>query len=201
MQPEIILASSSSVRKEVLDRLRVIYNVFPSEFAEKMSLEADESFEDLAKRMASGKAREVASKVKNAVVIGADSFAVFDGNIMGKPHTKKVAIEFLEQLSGRTHEFYTGMAVIDTEIKKEIVDCTKARVHFRHLSQEEIKQYVDREEVETAAAAYRIQSLGAMFVDWIEGDYYAVVGFSPSKLHEMFGKLGRNIFDYIPSLA
>lgn len=201
MLPEIILASSSEVRQEVLRKLRVVYSVQQSEFKEKEVLEERESFEDFAKRLALGKAREVAHKVKNAIVVGVDSFAVVKGEIMGKPHTQEKAVEFLKRLSGDTHEFYTGMAVIDTQTQKEIVDCVKTKVSFRNLTTEEISQYIEREEVTTAAGAYRIQSLGAILIDKLEGDYYAVVGFSPSKLQEMLRSLNYNLFDYVSPLG
>lgn len=197
MQPRIILASSSEVRKELLKKLRLVYTVQSSQFKEREMLKGKESFEDFAKRLALGKARDIAKKVKNAIVIGADSFAVFNGEIMGKPHTKQKAIESLSRLSGATHEFYTGMAVIDTQTQKEVVDCVKAKVYFRNLTQEEINYYVEKEEVTTAAGAYRIQSLGAILIDKLEGDYYAVVGLSPSKLMEMLAELGLNLFDYV----
>lgn len=196
MSPEIILASSSLVRRDVFNKLGIIYTVRPSKFEEKTTLEGDESFEDLAKRLALGKARNIASRMQNAIVIGADSFAVLDGKIMGKPHTKECAIEYLYHLNGKTHEFYTGVAVIDTEKQKEVVDCVTARVRFRNLSQNEIEQYVQKEDVTTAGGAYRIQGLGATLIEKIEGDYYAIVGLSPSKLQEMLKSLGHNLFDY-----
>jgi len=200
MKPEIILASSSPVRKEVMDKLRIVYRCQPGEYEEKMELTPGESFEDLAKRLALGKAREVASKVHQAIVIAADSFAVLNREILGKPQTRNQAIEYLDRLSGRIHEFYTGMAIIDTEEEREVVDCAVAKVHFRVLTPEEIQQYVEREEVITAAAAYRIQGLGSVLVEEVKGDYYSIVGLSPSTLTEMFKKLNRNLFDYIPEI-
>ncbi|MBI1982024.1 MAG: septum formation protein Maf, partial [Candidatus Levybacteria bacterium] len=151
----------------------------------------------LAKRLALGKARNIASKVQNAIIIGADSFAVLEGKIMGKPHTKERAIEYLSRLNGKTHEFYTGMAVIDTERQREVADCTTARVRFKTLSQNEIEQYVRVEDAVTAGGAYRIQGLGAVLIEKVEGDYYAVVGLSPSVLQEMLKSLGHSLFDYI----
>lgn len=201
MRPEIILASSSPVRKEVMDNLRVVYRCQPSKYEEKMELTPGESFEDLVERLALGKAREVAPKVSQAIVIAADSFAVLNEEILGKPQTENQAIEYLNRLSGGIHKFYTGMAIVDTEEEREVVDHAVAKVHFRVLTPDEIQQYVEREEVITAAAAYKIQGLGSALVEMVEGDFYSIVGLSPSKLTEMFKKLNRNLFDYILSLS
>lgn len=200
MSPEIVLASSSPVREGILNRLRVVYATHPSQFEEEMTLAKGESFEDLAKRLALGKARDVAAKVANALVIGLDSFALLNREILGKPQTNERAVAYLRRLSGKTHEFFTGIAVVDTIKQREIVDCTRAIVHFRDITEGEAQQYVEREDVTTAAAAYRIQGLGAMFVERIEGDYFAIVGLSPSKLTEMLRMLDVNLFDYIPPL-
>lgn len=201
MLPEIVLASSSKVRKGVMDRLGVNYRVSESGFKEKTELKEGESFEDLARRLALSKARDVALKTKEAIVIGADSFAVIDGEILGKPQNRQRAIEYLNRLNGKEHEFYTGIAVIDTKNQKEMTACVKAKVKFRDLTSKEIEDYIEREEVLTAGGAYRIQGLGSVLVERVEGDYYAIVGLSPSKVAELFKDLGHNLFDYIPPIC
>lgn len=134
-----------------------------------------------------------------AIDYGIDRYKnyVLDGEIIGKPLTAKCAIAYLQRFSGRSHDFYTGMAIIDTVNDKEIIDYVHAKVYFRNLSLTEITQYIEKEEVLTAAGSYRIQGLGAALIKKLEGDYYAVVGISPSKLTEMFKKLGYNLFDYV----
>lgn len=197
MIPNIILASRSQVRKEVLDGLGLVYSICPSTFEEK--IENTGNFGDLTQRLALGKTKNVASNVKTpSLVIGADSFAVFDNEIIGKPHTKHNAIAQLTRLSGRKHDFYTGMAIVDTYRRQEMVDIVAATVFLKKLSLTEIKQYVEKEEVLTAAGAYRIQGLGATLVKKIIGDYYAIVGISPTKLAEMFKRLGYSLYDFIP---
>lgn len=199
--PRIILASSSQVRRDVLKELRIAHAVYPSSFKEHTKPNANESFEDFAKRLALGKARDVASKLQHAMVIAADSFAVLNGEVMGKPHTKKIAVQYLTRLSNRTHEFYTGIAVVDTNSQKEVTDCAKAIVSFRNLTQKEIKEYVEREDVTNAGGAYRIQKIGATLINAIQGDYYAIVGISPSKLATMLKRMNYNLFDYISPLT
>lgn len=196
--PKLVLASSSLVRKELFDHLRLSYCVYPSQFTENIPSTGNKSYSEVAKQLAFGKAQDVASKIKShSLVIGIDSFAVLDGKILGKPKTRERAIEFLSVLSGKTHDFYTGMAVIDMYKQRKITHCAKAKVYFRNLSLTEITQYIQKEEVLTAAGSYRIQGLGSTFIKKIEGDYYAVVGVSPSKLAEMFKELGYNLFDYV----
>jgi len=198
--PRIILASSSPVRKDILNQLKISYSVSSSSFKESKKPNRNESFEDFAKRLALGKAKNVASRARNAIVIGADSFAVLDGEIIGKPHTKKRAIQYLRRLNNRTHEFYTGMALVDSESQTEVTDYAKAIVKFRNLTEAEIKEYVEREDVTSAGGAYRIQGVGTTLIDSIQGDYYAIVGLSPSKLATMLKTLNRRLFDYISPL-
>lgn len=197
-KPTIVLASSSHARRKILDDLRLIYTVYPSDFKEKIDQSRQRSFEDNVRDLAIGKARNVASKLKtSALVIGADSFAVLDGKIMGKPLTKKRAIAYLQRLSGRWHDFYTGVAIIDVVNHKAIIDYAHAKVYFRNLFLTEIAQYIEKEDVLHPAGAYKIQGLGATLIEKIDGDYYAVIGLSSSKLAEMFKKLGFNLFDYV----
>lgn len=196
MSPELILASSSPPRQEILDRLGISFRVYSTQLEERVEIEG-KSFEDFAKTLALKKAQEAASNLNKGIVIGADSFVVIDGQILGKPGSQKRAIEYLQQLSGRELEFYTAIAVIDTQSKKELVRCLKTRVYFRDLTLEEIREYVGKEEVSSAAGGFRIQGLGATLVEKIEGDYYAVVGLPLSKLQEMLRSLGYNLFDFI----
>ena len=146
----------------------------------------------LVKRLAVGKALDVVQRVKKpSLVIGRDIFAVFKRETIGKPYTKKKAFQTLKKLSGKTHEIYAGIAVIDSETMKQEVDYAETKVKFRKLSDKEIRDYINSEEVLTAAGAYRIQQKGAVLVDKIEGDYNAIVAFPVAKL----AKLLRD-FDY-----
>lgn len=198
MLPPIILASRSPTRKDLLDRLGVKYQIYPSTFDEQLTKKTGERFSDLACRLALGKTYDVAAQVQTPVlVIGADTFGVCDGESIGKPHTPEKAVAVLRQFSGRRADFYTGMTVVDTAHKKTVSECVRATVYFRKLSVSEIRQYVAKGDALEAAGGFKIHELGAVLVRRVIGDYYAIVGLSPSKLAEMFNKLGHNVFEYV----
>src|SRR3989344_5947705 len=107
----IILASRSEWRKKILEKMGLKFSVIPSLYEEDMSLRL--SPPELAKTLALGKAREVAAHHKG-IVIGADNFVVFQGKVIGKPKDEHEARIILRMLSGKTHEVYTGMALVDS---------------------------------------------------------------------------------------
>ncbi len=170
----LILASGSSARKEILGRTGFPFIVDASKYEEDMSLNLEPT--ELAKHLSRGKAREVASRHKNAVILAADSFAVFNGELMGKPHTTEKARQMLATLSGQRHSFITGFTILDTDTGKEHSDAAETKVYFRELSGEEIDGYLAKENVLNNAGAYIIQSLGAVLVERIEGDYSNFMG-------------------------
>lgn len=198
MKPTIILASSSLIRKRVLDRIGLTYEIKPSTFEEDMTLEKSEKPHDLAIRLALGKAQDVAIRFTDALVIGADTFAITDtGKLLGKPDTNERAKEYLQKLSGRKHTFVTGLAVIDTMTEHIVTDYSSATAYMKRLTKGQIEQYVCLEDVRNAGGAYKMETLGSTLVDRVEGDYYAIVGISPSKLYDMFAQLGYNFYDFI----
>src|SRR5665213_493721 len=114
---QLILASSSANRKELMDSTGYPYKAEPSDYEEDMSLELPPR--ELAIHLSRGKARDVAARHKNAVILGADSFGMLDGRLFGKPHTVAKATEMLSALSGRQHIFITGFTLIDSDSGKE----------------------------------------------------------------------------------
>lgn len=198
MKPTIILASSSLIRKRVLDRIGLSYEIKPSTFEEDMTIGKNEKPHALAIRLALGKAQDVAKNKKNAIIIGADTFAITDRNeLLGKPHSNKRAKEFLQKLSGKKHLFVTGIALIDTITQKTLTDFSSATAHMKQLSDKQIENYIQLEDVTNAGGAYKMETLGSTLVNRVEGDYYAIIGISPSKLYDMFARLGYNFYDFI----
>ena len=124
--------------------------------------------------LALDKARRVAASRKNAVVIGADTVVVVRGERLGKPADPEAAAAMLRQLQGRTHEVWTGIAVIRGSEQRTAAECT--RVQFSRLADDQIRAYVASGEPLDKAGAYGIQGLGAVFVKRIDGDYFNVVG-------------------------
>ena len=171
---QLVLASSSPARKALLDQIGISFIVDPSSYEEDMSLNMTP--EELAKHLSQGKAKDVAGRHKNSVILAADSFAVFNSELLGKPHTIENAKKMLETLSNQCHSFITGFTILDTDIAKQHSDVVETKVYFRNLTAEEINGYLDKENVLNNAGAYIIQRLGAALVERIDGDYSNVMG-------------------------
>jgi septum formation protein len=131
---------------------------------------------DYAARVAREKAKDVTSRVRGALILSADTVVTIDGEILGKPVDRAEAIQMLEKLSGREHQVYTAVCVIDQGENqiREGVECTAVR--FRRLESSEILNYVDRENVLDKAGAYAIQGLARDFIPSIAGSYSNVMG-------------------------
>ena len=141
-----------------------------------------------AERLARSKADTIAQVAPDAVVIGADTIVVIDDQVLGKPRDEAQAATMLRQLSGRTHEVYTAVAVararqIDSGV--EVVSVT-----FRTLREEEIRSYIATREPMDKAGAYGIQGYGATIVERIEGDFFAVMGLSLVRLVTLLARHG-----------
>ncbi len=175
---EIILASASPRRRELLANMGLSFSVVVSE--------ADESavppevppyiyVQELALIKAAASAKKVLAN-KEAVIIAADTIVVNDGKIMGKPADREEAFRMLKNLSGKTHQVYTGYCVMSIANAYTVCgrECTEVR--FRELTDEKIQRYIETGEPMDKAGAYGIQGLGAMLVEGINGDYFNVVG-------------------------
>jgi len=141
-----------------------------------------------AERLARGKAETIARVAPEAVVIGADTIVVIDDEVLGKPRDDAHAAAMLRQLSGRTHEVFTAVAVardgrVDSEV--EIVSVT-----FRDLRDDEIQAYIATREPMDKAGAYGIQGFGATIVRRIDGDFFAVMGLSLVRLVTLLSRHG-----------
>ena len=136
--------------------------------------------------LALDKAGRVAVRRAGSVVIGADTVVVARGIRLGKPAGAAEAIEMLSRLQGRTHEVWTGIAVVHGDEQRTAAECT--RVQFARLSPEEIAGYVRTGEPLDKAGAYGIQGLAGMFVRRIEGDYANVVGLPLARLRAVLAE-------------
>lgn len=129
--------------------------------------------------LAKGKALEVAARHPEDLVIGADTVVAVDGQILGKPKDHDHCVAMLSQLSGRTHQVYTGVALIHGGDVKVFYDVTD--VEFYPLSQEDILWYAGLDEPYDKAGGYGIQGKGGLLVKGICGDYFNVMGFPLAK--------------------
>ena len=147
-----------------------------------------------ARRIAVEKATEVASRVRNGIVIGADTIVVIDRKVLGKPKSKSDAKRMLRLLSGREHSVFTGFALVDSRTKRKTAAVERTRVRFRQLEEEEIDAYVASGSPMDKSGAYGIQDdRGALFVEKVNGCFYTVVGFPLARFHTTFRKFVREL--------
>lgn len=185
---KIILASQSPRRRVLLTQIGLKFDICESEYEEDMRAK-DDPYE-LAKFLALNKALDVARHYEDAIVIGADTFAVFGGEFIGKPRDEQHAREILKNFSGKKHEIITGLAIIDTKNKITISDMGTAFVKFRNLSDKEIDNYILTGEPMTRGGAYGLMEKAAVLIEGIEGDFYSVIGLPLNKVYMHLVKLG-----------
>ncbi len=173
---EIILASNSPRRRELLKGAGVNFKVIPSDFVEDKRPELTPC--DYAEYLAFSKAKSVLDKNCGSVVIGADTIVVFNGEILGKPSSFENAVDMLKKLSGKKHEVITGYAVITD--KKHIVSHEVTKVTFNELSLKFIEDYVKTGSPMDKAGAYGIQD--GNLAKKIDGEYDNVVGLPTKKI-------------------
>jgi len=186
--PRIILASTSPRRKELLESIGLKFEIQPSDYEEDMTLKMPPK--KLAEFLSLNKARSVAEKNNDAIVIGADTIVVLGKQVLGKPHTEKEAKRMLRLISGKTHSVITGVTVIDTSKNIMITKSVETKIWIKKLSPKEIESYVASKEPLDKAGAYAIQGLGSLIVKKIEGDYSGTVGLPLFLLREELEKIG-----------
>lgn len=172
--PPIILASASPRRAELLRQLKLEFEVVPSD--------AKEVFDDhlspleLCQLNAHRKARAVAKKLPDSLVLGADTLVFLDSKIFGKPADAAEAKQMLLQLQGRTHQVVTGVCLIHLRTHRERIFGVSTDVLFRPLEPEQIDSYLAKINPLDKAGAYAIQENGEMVVSEISGSFSNVVG-------------------------
>lgn len=191
MTRQLILASSSPRRSELLKQLGLDFRILPCEVNETSppGLRPDELVETLAAR----KAWAAAGLLDKGIVIGADTVVALNGQVLGKPTGTSDAVEMLRLLQGTNHEVYTGVALVDAGRREILIDHEQTRVYFKPLEEIEILRYVSTGEPMDKAGAYAIQGLAAMFISRLEGCYTNVVGLPLAKLSEMLRQFGYNV--------
>jgi len=169
----IYLASSSPRRSELLSQIGVSFDLVKADIEEKP--EIGESAQDYVLRLALQKAQAgFKNSNKDRPVLGADTIIVIDQKILEKPQDKKHAREMLQLLSGRTHQVFTAVTLVqDSAIKSTLV---KTEVSFKKLSEQEIADYWRSGEPLGKAAGYAIQGIAGKFINNISGSYSGVVG-------------------------
>lgn len=187
MAIQIILASGSPRRKQLLEQAGIPHIVLVSNADETVSGSPEAQVTELALRKANATAL-LAKQYESPIIIAADTLVYIDGEVLGKPDNPKDAFDMLTKLQGRTHEVYTGVALVYGDKSTTFV-CT-AEVTFRTLSPEEINAYIATGEPFDKAGAYGIQGRGSVLVEHIKGDFYTVMGLPIAKLCESLMEMG-----------
>jgi len=189
--PRIILASTSSSRKQLLDSINLKYEIIASNYHEDMNL--SENPVELVKELSLGKAMEVAKNHPEAFVIGGDTIVVVEdaGKItkLSKPETKENAIKMLKAQSGKIVKLYSGIAVVNLQNNQIEVDFDLAEIHISTLTDQEIENYLIDPEPLSAAGGIILEKKAALFIKKIDGSFSTVLGLPIYKLGEIFKKL------------
>ena len=188
---ELILASASKRRIEILRRIGFRFSIVQHRFDE--ASHASKNPHDYVIESAEGKARSVEGE---GMIIGADTIVVLDDEIIGKPVTKEDAGKMLEKLSGRRHYVYTGIALRNSD--RILSGIEKTEVYFRELDSREIELYLDNSDYMDKAGAYAIQEQASVFIERINGDYLNVVGFPLRRFVTLLEEItGKRYYEYI----
>ena len=182
---ELILASASPRRKEMLKLMGYDFSVEVSRAQENIPVCAPDKY---VCELARIKAEAVAAHHGEACVIGSDTIVYLDGSILGKPHDDEDAHRILSLLSGRTHTVYTGVAVLAGG--RNDIFCDRAEVTFKKLDEDEIMGYIATGEPRDKAGAYGIQGPATVFVERIEGCYFTVIGLPNPKVYASLRRFG-----------
>ncbi len=185
----IVLASTSPYRRELLQRLRLPFDVLAPRVDEAAL--PGETPRTTALRLARAKAEEVAARATDAVVIGSDQVADVEGVALSKPGSHAAALEQLARMQGRTIVFHTALAVVDAARGRTLVDCVPTAVRFRRLPHAALEAYLRAEQPYDCAGAAKIEGLGIALVEAVASDDpTALIGLPLIRLTAMLEALG-----------
>lgn len=188
---KIILASASPRRKELMQQAGYEFEI---QVSHKEEHYISETPEEIVKELALMKATDVAgqNERKDLIVIGADTVVSYRGAILGKPKSKEDAFRMIQGFQGDKHQVYTGVAILsyDAEGKENITNyAVKTDVYVNAMTEAEIWNYIESDQVMDKAGSYGIQSGFAIHIEKIEGDYFNVVGLPISSIYEVLKEI------------
>ena len=186
---KVILGSASKRRQDLMDLLKIPYEVLVSD--EDEVYDKNKNLYEQCINISEHKALNVFNKTSgNRIVIGSDTVVIFENQIYGKPKNKDEAFKMLKKLSGKCHEVVTSVCFMvykNNQIIKES-DYKITKVYIDELSDSEILHWINNNDVCNLAGGYAIQGEFGKFVNKIEGDYYTVVGFPLNKVYRKLEK-------------
>jgi len=191
MKYQVVLASGSPRRKELLELIGVDFKIITSNKEEVIT---STNPEEVVKELSIMKAEDVAEGVSGpALILGADTVVAHNGRILGKPKDREDAVRMITSFAGDEHYVYTGVCIIRKEADgsvKRLIFAEGTKVSVYPMSAEEIERYVDSGEPMDKAGAYAIQGLFAPYIRGIEGDYYNIVGFPIAGIYQRLKEEG-----------
>ena len=190
--PRIVLASTSKYRRELLARLGLPFEVAAPDVDEAAL--AQETPQDTALRLAQAKARAVAARFADGVIIGSDQVAVLDGLALGKPGNHANALRQLKAMRGKEVIFHTALCVCDAGSGRALSRVVPFHVRFRDYSDAQIERYLEREQPYDCAGSARCEGLGIALIEQMRGDDpNALIGLPLIALTEMLAALGVSV--------
>lgn len=165
---KLILASTSPFRKAILDKLGIDFDTASPETDETAL--TNESPQQLVERLSIAKAKAISDKVSDALVIGSDQISVINGEVIGKPHTHENAVKQLQDASGKTVTFYTGLCLYNSITQQYQSEVVPFNVVFRDLDDQLIENYLRKEKPYNCAGSFKSEALGIVLFEKLEGD-------------------------------
>lgn len=165
---KLILASTSPFRKTILEKLGIAFDTASPEVDE--TVHTGEAPQQLVERLSIAKAKAIADKSENALVIGSDQVAVIDEKILGKPHTHENAVKQLQNASAKTVTFYTGLCLYNSTSKQYQSEVVPFKVVFRQLTDTQIENYLRKEQPYNCAGSFKSEALGIVLFERLEGE-------------------------------
>lgn len=165
---KLVLASTSPFRKAILDKLGLKFDTESPKTDETPQLR--ETPQHLVERLSIAKAKAVADKTKNALVIGSDQVSVINGEIIGKPHTHENAVKQLQNASGKTVTFFTGLCLYNSDTQQYQSEVIPFDVVFRPLTDKQIESYLKKEEPYNCAGSFKSEALGIVLFEKLQGE-------------------------------
>lgn len=165
---KLVLASTSSFRKTILEKLGVQFDTASPE-TDETALN-NETPQELVERLSIAKAKAVADKISDSLVIGSDQVSVINGEIIGKPHNHENAVKQLLNASGKTVTFYTGLCLYNSKTQQYQSDVVPFDVVFRTLNEQQIENYLRKEEPYNCAGSFKSEALGIVLFEKLQGE-------------------------------